>query len=99
MSKPGWYSHFPEPILTPKGDLLVTLRDAGAYITRLSKTQYDRPAWQNAMHVLIQTAERGDPVESARLGMMQALYPKDESVYRARNTDPHRGRRKLVRDR
>jgi hypothetical protein len=98
MSKAGWYSHFPEPILTPKGDLRVTLRE-GAYITRLSKTQYDRPAWQNAMHVLIQAAERGDPVESARRDMMQALYPKDESVHRARNADPHWGRRKLARGR
>jgi hypothetical protein len=64
MSKAGWYSHFPEPILTPKGDLLVTLRDAGAYIIRLSKTQYDRPAWQNAMHVLIRRPNAAAPLSS-----------------------------------
>jgi hypothetical protein len=99
MSKPGWYTHFREPIPMPKGEPLVTLRDAGAYITRLSKTQYDRPAWQNAMHVLIHAAEHGGPVEFARLGMMQALHPKGEPVYDSSRKDPHWGRGKLARDR
>ncbi len=54
----------------------VTLRDAGAYITNLPKSQHDSAPWQNAMHVLIQAADHGGPIEFARLGMMQALYPK-----------------------
>ncbi|MDB5688075.1 MAG: hypothetical protein JWR77_2664 [Rhizorhabdus sp.] len=99
MSKSGWYTHFQEPIPVPKGEPLVTLRDAGAYITRLSKTQYDHPAWQNAMYVLIRTAEHGDPVEFARLGMMQALYLKGARVYDRDRKDQYWGRRKLARDR
>ncbi|MEH2480528.1 hypothetical protein V1282_003885 [Nitrobacteraceae bacterium AZCC 2146] len=99
MSKPGWYTHFPKPIPLPKGEPLVTLHDAGAYITRLPKTQHDSRAWQNAMHVLIQAADHGGPVEFARIGMMQALYPKGEPVYDTSRKDTHWGRRKLARDR
>jgi hypothetical protein len=76
MSKAGWYTHFREPIPVPKGEPLVTLRDAGAYITKLPKARHDSPAWQNAMHVLIQAADHGGNVEFARMGMMRALYPK-----------------------
>jgi hypothetical protein len=48
MSKPGWYAHFREPIPVPKGEPLITLRDAGAYITRLPNAQHDAAAWQTA---------------------------------------------------
>jgi hypothetical protein len=99
MSKAGWNTHFREPILTPKGDALVTLRDAADYITRLPKAQHDTKAWQTAMHVLIQAADHGAPLEFARLGMMQALYPKGEPVYLAKSKDPVWRRPKLVRDR
>jgi hypothetical protein len=81
VSKPGWYFQFSKPIPVPKGEPLVTLRDAGAYVTKLPKAQNDSRVWQNAMHVLIQAADHGGPVEFARLGMMQALYPKGEPVY------------------
>jgi hypothetical protein len=99
MSKSGWYAHFREPVPVPKGEPLITLRDAGAYVTRLSKTQYDGVGWKNAMYALIQAAEHGGPVEFARLGMMQALYPKGEQTYNRDRKDSHRGRRKLARDR
>jgi hypothetical protein len=98
VSKPGWYSQFSKPIPVPKGEPLVTLRDAGAYVTKLPKAQHDSRVWQNAMHVLIQAADHGGPVEFARLGMMRALYPKGEPVYDGGRKDPHWGRRKLVRD-
>jgi hypothetical protein len=75
VSKAGWYVHFREPILTPKGALLITLRDAGDYITRLPKAEHDTKAWQTAMHCLLQAADSGGPTDFARIGMMQALYP------------------------
>ena len=33
----GWQTKFDEPIPLPKGKLLVTLRDAALYITKLPK--------------------------------------------------------------
>ena len=76
-----------------------TLQEAGIYITRLSKQAHETPQWQNAMHVLIQAAEHGGPMEFARMGMMQALFPKGTPVYRSVDKDPKwRNRTKLVRD-
>jgi transposase InsO family protein len=66
---------FPAPIVLPDGGELVTLRRAGAYTTNLPKSQHDSAPWQNAMHVLTQAADHGGPIEFARLGMMEALYP------------------------
>ena len=33
------------------------------------------------MHMLLQAADHGGPVEFARLGMVQALYPKPVPLY------------------
>lgn len=95
-----WSARFPEPTILPGGAQLATLQDAGAYITRLPKQVHDTAPWQNAMHVLIQAADHDGPIEFARIGMMQALSPKGEPVYRSVKTDPvWRGRHKLARDR
>lgn len=96
----SWSTRFSEPIALPDGGKLVTLQDAGTYITKLPKNIHDSAPWQNAMHVLIQAADHGGPIEFARLGMMQALFPKGEPVYHSVKKDPvWRNRTKLVRDR
>jgi hypothetical protein len=96
----SWSIRFPEPIALPDGGRLITLQDAGSYITTLPKETQATTAWQNAAHVLIQAADHGGPVEFARLGMQQALFPKGEPVYHSRKKDPvWRNRTKLVRDR
>jgi hypothetical protein len=95
----SWDLRFPEPISVPKGRVLITLRDAGAYIIKLPRSKQDDPVWNNAIHALIQAADNSGPIEFARLGMMQALYPKGDPVYDRSRKDPHWGRRKLVRDR
>jgi hypothetical protein len=77
----SWDIHFPNPIFTPQGEALVTLRDAAAHIVKLPKGEHDTPAWQTAMHVLIQTADHDGPLEFARLGMEQVLHPKGAPVY------------------
>jgi hypothetical protein len=94
-----WSNSFPDPIPLPTGGQLKTLQDAGEYITRLPKEMHDTPPWQNAMHVLIQAAENGGPIEFARLGMLQALFPKGTPVYRSVDKDPKwRNSTKLARD-
>jgi hypothetical protein len=90
----SWSTRFPDPIILPAGGKLVTLQDAGEYITGLPNQTHDAPPWQNAMHVLIQAAEYDGPIEFARLGMLQALYPKGTPVYHSSDKNPvwHRSR-------
>ncbi|MGM4885308.1 hypothetical protein AB8A20_08020 [Tardiphaga sp. 604_B6_N1_1] len=96
----SWSARFPEPIALPAGGKLTTLEDAGAYITKLPKTMQATKEWQNAAHVLIQAADHDGPIEFARLGMMQALWPKGTPVYHSVDKDPAwRNRPKVVRDR
>jgi hypothetical protein len=96
----SWDIRFPALIAVPRGKPLVKLRDAATYITALpAKTQHE-PAWQNAVHVLLQAADHGGPMEFARLGMVQALYPKPAPVYHSIRKDPiWRNTRKLGMDR
>jgi hypothetical protein len=55
-----WSARFDEPIPLPKGKLLVTLRDAALYITKLPKAEHDTPEWQAAMEALLLVVELGD---------------------------------------
>jgi hypothetical protein len=47
-----------EPIPLPRGRQLVTLEDAGNYITRLPKAEHEAAEWQAAMEALILVATR-----------------------------------------
>jgi hypothetical protein len=69
----GWKRRFNESILLPCGRQLVTLKDAGTYITKLPKTEHEAPEWQAAMRTLILVATIGGPTMLARIGMLRAL--------------------------
>ena len=58
----------------PKGKLLLTLRDAGNYITKLPNAEHAAPEWQAAMEALILVAELNGPILFARIGVMRALH-------------------------
>ena len=95
----SWDLRFPVPIHVDGRQPLATLRDAATHITTLSKAMQLEPRWQAAVHVLLQAADHGGPIEFARLGMEQALRPR-VPVYDPSRKDPHwRNTRKLVRDR
>ena len=80
----GWSRKFDEPITVPprgprgRSRRLVTLKDAGDYVTRLPKAEHSLPEWQAAMSALM-LAARGGPVMLAHIGMMQALHRKRRS--------------------
>jgi hypothetical protein len=49
----AWKRPFDDPIPLPDGRQLATLKDAGAYITSLSKKVHGAEEWQTAMEALI----------------------------------------------
>jgi hypothetical protein len=73
MPDKGWQRPFDDPILLPRGRQLVTLKDAGDFITQLPKDEHETAEWQDAMEALILVAESGGPTMFARIGVMQAL--------------------------
>jgi hypothetical protein len=59
----GWKRQFHDLIPLPRGRRLVTLEDAGSYITKLPKAEHMTPEWQAAVEALM----------FARIGIMRAL--------------------------
>jgi hypothetical protein len=59
----GWKRPFADPIPLPRGRELVTLEDAGTYITKLPKAEHEAPEWQAAMEALILVATKGGPYD------------------------------------
>jgi hypothetical protein len=99
MPDKGWRRRFDDPIPTPRGRQLFTLRDAGTYITRLPKAEHEATVWQAAKEALILVAESDGPTMFARIGMLRALNRHVERVFTPDRKDHHWGKRKLARDR
>ena len=95
----GWKRRFDDPIPLPRGRQLVTLEDAGNYITKLAKTEHEAAEWQAAMEALILVATSEGPTMFARIGVMQALNRGHVREFNPKQKEPHWGRRKLARDR
>lgn len=91
MAERGWKQRFDEPIPPPKGRKLVTLKDAGTYITKLPKAEHDAPEWQAAMEAQILVAEKGGPTMFARIGVMRALNSHHVRVFNPRSQGPSLG--------
>ena len=91
-----WSRHFDEPIPLPGGRALVTLKEAGNYITKLSKAEHEAPEWQAAAQALLLVAERGGPTMLARIGVMRALNRHLERVVDPPRKKHHWRRRKRL---
>ena len=52
---------------------MLTLRDAGDYITSLPKTEQDLEEWQAAVEALLLVVELSGPTMMARIGILRAL--------------------------
>jgi hypothetical protein len=61
---------FDDPIPLPRGRQLVTLGDAGTYITKLPKAEHEAPELQAAVECLILVAEKNGPTMMARIGAL-----------------------------
>jgi hypothetical protein len=81
----------------PNGHQLVTLEDAGNYITTLPKAEHEMPEWQAAMEALILVATFGGPTMFARIGVMRALNRHLVREFKPDRKPHHWGKRKLKR--
>jgi len=86
--KRGWNRPFDDPVPLPDGRQLVTLQDAGNYITKLPKSEHAAPEWQAAMKALMLVSQ-GGPTMLARIGVMKALNRNVERVFNPDRKDPH----------
>ena len=77
----GWKRPFDDPIPLPDGRRLVTLEDAGAYITELPKADQQLDEWQTAIEALLVVVKQNGPTMFARIGMMKALNRHVERVF------------------
>ncbi len=73
LAQRGWKRSFDGPIPLPRGRSLVTLEDAGTYITKLPKAEHEAAEWQEAMEALILVATSGGPTMFARIGIMRGI--------------------------
>jgi hypothetical protein len=87
-----------DPIPLPRGRHLVTLEDAGAYITALPKADQDLEEWPAAAEALLLVVQLNGPTMMARIGVMRALNRRVERVFNPDRKDKHWGKRKLRRD-
>jgi hypothetical protein len=94
----GWKRPFENPIDLPRGRRLVSLEDAGNYITELPKAEHATAEWRTAMQCLILVAENGGPTVMARIGVMRALNRHVVREFNPDRKETHWGKRKLKRD-
>ncbi len=78
--------------------MLVTLKDAADYVTRLPKAEHDAPEWQAAVEALILVAENSGPTMFARIGFMRGLNRHVPRTFNPDRKDHHWGKRKLKSD-
>ena len=90
---------FDDPIPLPRGRQLVTLKDAGTYITKLPKAEQQVSEWQTAMLALLLVVEQNGTTMFARIGVMRALHRNVERAFNPERKETHWGKRKLARDR
>jgi hypothetical protein len=82
----------------PRGRQLITLEDAGDYITDLPNAEHEVAEWQAAIECLILVVETNGPTMMARIGIMRALNRHVERVFNPDRKGTHWGKRKLKRD-
>jgi hypothetical protein len=93
MPNANWKRRFDDPIPLPRGRQLVTLEDAGRYITKLPNAEQNDEVWQTAISCLIAVAEGRDFLMHARIGIMRALNRNVPRLFNPTRKDHHWGKR------
>jgi hypothetical protein len=77
----SWDSRFPEPIDLPGGIRLTSLREAIVHLVNtVPSSERGAPVVLTAAELIISAAERGGPIEFARIATLRALNRHVERV-------------------
>ncbi|MBR1193873.1 hypothetical protein JQ634_35385 [Bradyrhizobium sp. AUGA SZCCT0240] len=100
MTDGGWQRKFDEPIETPDGNQLHTLREAIVYLAEtVPKSERDMPAVTTAAEMLTNAAERGAAwIFLARMATLKAIHRHEVRQFNPNAKEHHWGRRRLKRD-
>jgi hypothetical protein len=93
-----WSRAFEDPIPLPRGRQLVALKDAAAYIMKLSKAEQHLEEWQAATEALFDGGRRSRAADACAHRVLRALNRNVERVFDASRKETHWGWRKLRRD-
>jgi hypothetical protein len=74
----GWSREFGEPISVPKGEPLITLRDASEYIRKPTKKRKAEERWQTAAQALATRGQRQRHAVAFRDRHAPSLKPRHE---------------------
>ena len=66
-----WSRAFEDPIPLPSGKPLMTLRQAGEYISKLPAKTQKQPHWQLATEMLLHAADGKIPLLMASIAMLK----------------------------
>ena len=95
----SWDSRFAEPIELPGGVRLASLREAIVHLVNtIPSSERGMPVVLTAAELITSAAERGGPVEFARIATLRAVNRQAVREFNADRKDLHWGRRKLKRD-
>ena len=93
----SWDSRFPEPIDLPGGVRRASLREAIVHlVSTVPSSERGTPAVLTAVELITSAAERGGPIEFARIATLRALNRHVERVLNPSRKDAHWGRRTLA---
>jgi hypothetical protein len=83
VSESGWSRKFDDPLETPDGTRLNTLREAVAYLAKtVPRSERDMPAVTTAAEMLTYAAERGIAwMFLGRMAVMKALHRHEVQVF------------------
>ena len=99
MAADGWLRKFDNPIITPDGTMLRTLRDAIKHLAAtVPAKERDMPQIKTAAELVTRAAEGSEAwMFFAKIAVLQALLRHQERVFSDRKNS-HWTRRKLKRD-
>jgi hypothetical protein len=76
----SWDSRFPEPIELPCGVRLASLREAIVHLVNTVPSERRMPVMLTAAEMITSAAERGGPIEYARIATLRAFNRHVERV-------------------
>jgi hypothetical protein len=92
-------SRFAEPIELPGGVRLASLREAIVHLVNtIPSSERGMPVVLTAAELITSAAERGGPIEFARIATLRAVNRHAVREFNPDRKDPQWGRRKLKRD-